>query len=60
MLFQFYDAFCKVCKKHLNGKCCQSDGEFFDMLESSGLLSLRKKKQVRLSTVSCRVVTVVY
>ena len=44
-----------MCKKHLNGKCCQSDGEFFglcDMLESRGLLLLRKKKQVRLSTVS--------
>ena len=29
-LGKFYDAFCKVCKEHLNEKCCQSDSEFLD------------------------------
>ena len=55
-ILQLYETFVKVCKHYLNGKCCQSDTEFFgtcDLLESHGLIEIKKKKQQnRLSTVS--------
>ena len=61
---QLYETFIKVCKHNLNGKCCQSDTEFFgmcDLLESRGLVEIKKKKkQNRLSTVSPKLYNLYY